>query len=340
MSSYKVNIVGASGYVGAELIRIVHGHPDFILGDLFANTKAGQSVSDLFPNTEVALGGVQLKSMDESTIDDCDVLFLALPHTQSQEVVNTLSNTDVLVVDMSADFRFEDPSIYEKWYDTKHLNPEKQTDFVYGLPEVHREKIRGAKFISAPGCYPTSAILACRPFINEGLLSGSSVIVDAASGVSGAGANPSDTTIFTNVDSNFKAYGLINHRHTPEMSKELGVEVLFTPHLLPMTRGIVSTCYIPTAVDISADDLKDIYSKYYGEEMFVHVVDEAPSTKAVSGTNNVLVSVFFDERTKHIVAISAIDNLVKGAAGQGVQAANIALGLEEDSGLNFMAVYP
>lgn len=337
---YSVNIVGASGYVGADLVRLVQGHPNFFLNNLFAHTKAGLQLGELFPNFQFEPEGVTLFSMGEVPIDECDIVFLALPHTQSQQVVLELTNADATVVDLSADFRFEDPQTFEQWYLTPHLNKEKQAAFVYGLPELHRDRLQGAKYIAAPGCYPTAAILAAKPFIDEGLLKGGSVIVDAASGVSGAGATPTETTIYSQVDSNFKAYGLIDHRHTPEMSKELGVEVLFTPHLVPMPRGILATVYIPCDKELSHIELNDIYTKKYADEPFVHVSDSPPQTKQVTGTNNAVVSAYYDSRTKHIVALCAIDNLVKGAAGQAVQAANISLGLDETAGLNAIALYP
>ncbi len=339
-TTYSVNIVGASGYVGADLVRLVLGHPNFALKNLFAFSKAGTDIGDIFPNFQFELEGKKLLSMDEAPIDDCDIVFLALPHTQSQQVVLELTNADATVVDLSADFRFEDTTTFEQWYLTPHLNPEKQAAFVYGLPELHRDRLRGAKYIAAPGCYPTAAILAAKPFIDEGLLQGDNIIVDAASGVSGAGAAPTDTTIFSQVDSNFKAYGLIDHRHTPEMTKELGVEVLFTPHLVPMPRGILATVYIACDKELTHEELNDIYSKKYTDEPFVHVSDTPPQTKQVAGTNNAIVSAYYDNRTKHIVALAAIDNLVKGAAGQAVQAANISLGLDETAGLTATALYP
>lgn len=336
----KVNIVGASGYVGAELIRLVHSHPLFVLNKLYAHTKAGQYVGDLFPNFEFVLPDTVLADTNDGEVSQCDILFLALPHTQSQAFVNELPENGPLVVDLSADFRFEDPSTYEQWYKTSHLAKNMQHLFEYGLVEFHREALRTSRYIAAPGCYPTAAILATKPLIDAGFNSGTSVIVDAASGVSGAGASPSDTTMYTNVESNFKAYGVINHRHTPEMAKELGVDVLFTPHLVPMTRGIVATCYIKCDRRVDENDLVDIYEKQYSTDPFISISQTPPTTKQVAGTNNAIVSAFYDERTQHIVAISAIDNLVKGAAGQAVQAANIALGFEETVGLTFTALYP
>lgn len=339
-TKYSVNIAGASGYVGADLIRLVLGHPNFELKNIFAFSKAGLEIGNLFPNLAHKLEGRKLLSKQDAPIDECDVLFLALPHTQSQQVVLELTNNDVTVVDLSADFRFENADVFETWYLTPHLNREKQADFVYGLPELHRERIASTKYIAAPGCYPTASILAVKPFIDEGLLSGNSIIVDAASGVSGAGAVASDATIFGQVDSNYKAYGVAGHRHTPEISKELGVEVLFTPHLVPMPRGILATCYIPCETKITHDELNSIYSKKYSDEPFVHVSDSPPQTKQVTGTNNCVVSAFYDEPTKHIIALSAIDNLVKGAGGQAIQATNISLGLDESSGLSAIALYP
>ncbi|HQZ14484.1 MAG TPA: N-acetyl-gamma-glutamyl-phosphate reductase [Acidimicrobiia bacterium] len=336
----SVNIVGASGYVGADLLRIVLGHPNFELKDIFAFSKANIEIGELFPNLQFLLPGKKLLSSEDAPIDNCDLLFLALPHTQSQEVMLNLKNENVRVVDLSADFRFEDTGIFETWYLTPHLNKEKQADFIYGLPEFHRESLRTAQYIASPGCYPTAAILGAKPFLDEGLLSGASIIVNGASGVSGAGATATDATIFSQVDGNFKAYGLIDHRHTPEMSKELGVEVLFTPHLVPMSRGILTTTYIPCETKLSHKDLNSIYAKKYDDEPFVFVSDAPPQTKQVTGTNNCIVSAFYDERTKHIVALSAIDNLVKGSAGQAIQAANISIDIGETTGLESIALYP
>ena len=337
---YRVNILGASGYVGADLVRLVLGHPNLELNNIFANTKAGRDIGELFPNFQFVLENKKLLSPGDASVEDCDVLFLALPHTQSQEVMLGLKNLDLRVVDLSADFRFDDTGVFETWYLTPHLNKEKQADFIYGLPELHRERLSSAKYIASPGCYPTAAILGAKPFIDQGLLLGDSIIVDAASGVSGAGATPSDVTIFSQVDSNFKAYGLIDHRHTPEMTKELGVQVLFTPHLVPMARGILSTIYIKTNTKLTRDDLLNILKKKYEEEPFVLVSETPPETKQVMGTNNCVVSAYYDERTHHIVALAAIDNLVKGSAGQAIQALNISLGIDETRGLESIALYP
>ncbi|MFN8015756.1 MAG: N-acetyl-gamma-glutamyl-phosphate reductase [Acidimicrobiia bacterium] len=336
----KVNIVGASGYVGGELVRLVLSHPEFELNNIFAFSKAGTNISSSFPNFAHLLEDKKFLSQNEADIDDADIVFLALPHTQSQQIVLGLKNNDATIVDLSADFRFEDTDTFETWYLTPHLNKDKQSDFIYGLPEYHRERIANTKYIAAPGCYPTASILGVKPFVDAGLLSADCVIVDAASGVSGAGVNPTETTIFGNVDSNYKAYGLIDHRHTPEIKKELGVEVLFTPHLLPMSRGILATSYIKCDKNISREDLNDIYKQQYGSEPFVHISDSPVQTKQVTGSNNCFVSAFYDQRTGYIVALSAIDNLIKGAAGQAIQCANISLGLDETLGLNSISLYP
>ncbi len=340
MTSYKVNIVGATGYVGGELVRLVLNHPNLELNRVYGNSKAGLKLSEIFSSLEFSLPETVVEEIDLNSVVDCDVLFLALPHTQSQNLVSQIDENDIVIVDLSADFRFEDTDTYEKWYNAEHVGKNLQEKFQYGLVEIYRNELVGHKRIAVPGCYPTSAILALNPLIKEGLSSDKTAIVDAASGVSGAGINPTQTNIFSNIDSNYSAYGLINHRHTPEMSKELGVEVLFTPHLLPISRGIVATCYLKTDQDISSNDLFDIYQKYYGDEVFVKASTQSPNVKQVVGTNNAIVSAFYDERTKNIIAISAIDNLLKGAAGQAVQAMNVSLELEESLGLSQIAIYP
>jgi N-acetyl-gamma-glutamyl-phosphate reductase len=248
-----------------------------------------------------------------------------------------------VIVDLAADFRLHDPSLYPIWYGEEHSVPSLLNEFVYGLPELHRHELHGARFIAAPGCYPTAAILALAPLIEAGAVATTGIVVDAASGVSGAGRAPKPNLHFGTVDEDFTAYGLLNHRHTAEMEQSLGAEVLFTPHLAPMVRGILATCYVrPTGEPgtLTTDDALGILHRRYQEEPFVVVTPGSPSTKATLGSNCAHVTVRVDPRTGWVVAIAAIDNLVKGASGQAVQCANLALGLPEETGLPIAGVYP
>jgi N-acetyl-gamma-glutamyl-phosphate reductase len=260
-----------------------------------------------------------------------------LPHGHSQKVAATILDKGIPFVDLGADFRLDDAATYERWYGHAHKAPELLSSFVYGIPELNRDAIRNSKAVAAAGCYATAAILALKPFVDSGLVDPASIIVDAASGVSGAGREAKEATGFSTVDGSFSAYGLLSHRHTAEMEMALGGTVLFTPHLAPMARGIIATCY---ATAVGPCDPLDALASAYASEPFVHVALEAPATKWVTGSNGVRLTARHDERTGRVLALSAIDNLGKGAAGQMVQCANLMLGLEETAGLTTMGVYP
>ena len=281
-----------------------------------------------------------LEAADPSIADGADVVFLALPHGASQDLVPHLMVASGLVVDLAADFRLKDPALYPRWYGEEHRHPELIAQAALGIPELFREDLRGARLIAAAGCYPTAAALALAPLVRGGLIEGSGIVVDAASGVSGAGRVPRANTHFNAVDEDFTAYGLLTHRHTPEIEQAVGAEVIFTPHLAPMNRGILATCYARSAVGGGDADPLAVLAEFYADERFVMVSARSPSTKATLGSNAAHLTARRDERTGWIVSIAAIDNLTKGAAGQALQCANIALGLDEATGLAATGLYP
>lgn len=332
----KAGVVGASGYAGVELLRLLAAHPHIDLVVATAGGAAGQRAAAHTPSLAAAYPRLVFEATDPASLTGLDVVFLALPHGESQRLVPQLDGP--LVVDLAADFRLKDPAAYPQWYGEAHGAPELLETFVYGLPELTRAELRGARRVAVPGCYPTAVALALAPF--TGALDGAAVIVDAASGVSGAGRATSDGLHFGAVDEDFRAYGLLTHRHTPEMEQVLGCSVLFTPHLAPMTRGILATCYARPGADLTTADSMAILHDAYDEEAFVVVSDDLPSTKSTSGSNCAHVHARVDERTGWLLVLCALDNLVKGAAGQAIQCANIALGLDEGVGLPTAGMYP
>ena len=332
----RTAILGASGYVGGELLRLLAAHPELRSTKMFGESKAGRSVAEVHPHLAHVYAG-SFEKFDPAELADVDLVFAALPHGHSQAIAPAILNSGIPFVDLGADFRLDDAATYERWYGHAHEAPALLGEFIYGIPELNRAAIRGSKAVAAAGCYATAAILALKPLVDSGLVNPKSLIVDAASGVSGAGREAKEATGFSTVDGSFAAYGLINHRHTVEMEMALGATVLFTPHLVPMTRGILATCYGEAT---GAADPLDALQVAYANEPFVHVTDASPATKWVSGSNGVQVTARLDERTGRVLAISAIDNLGKGAAGQMVQCANLMLGLEETAGLTACGVYP
>jgi len=277
---------------------------------------------------------------DPEALDGLDLVFCALPHGESQRLVPSIVGRVGAIVDLAADFRLHDPSLYPAWYGEVHAAPELLAEFAYGLPELYRPELEGVHLVAAPGCYPTAAALALTPLVRAGAVDTSGIVVDAASGVSGAGRAPSERLHFGSVDEDFTAYGLLHHRHTPEMEQAIGAQVLFTPHLAPMVRGILATCYARPVRDLSTADAMGILRDSYENEPFVVVTDEPPSTKATSGSNCAFVTARVDERTGWVLALCALDNLVKGASGQAVQCANLVLGLPETTGLPLAGLYP
>ena len=332
----RTAILGASGYVGGELLRLIAAHPALVPVKLFGESKAGQQLGTVHPHLAAAYPDAVIEKFD-GTLADVDVVFAALPHGHSQLLAGAVLDKATPFVDLGADFRLDDAATYERWYGHAHEAPELLRRFVYGIPELNRAAIRGAKNVAAAGCYATAAILALKPLVDAGVVKPESLIVDAASGVSGAGREAKESTGFSTVDGSFSAYGLLNHRHTAEMEMALGATVLFTPHLVPMTRGILATCYGEATGP--CDPLGTLRQAYAGEP-FVHVTDQPPATKWLTGSNGAQLTARYDERTGRVLALAAIDNLGKGAAGQMIQCANLMLGVEETAGLTTTGVYP
>jgi N-acetyl-gamma-glutamyl-phosphate reductase len=331
----RTAILGASGFVGAELLRLCASHPDFQAVRLFGDSQAGLPLEAVHPHLALAYPGANVEAFTPGALDDVDLVFAALPHGKSQEVAQDIIDRGIAFVDLGADFRLADAASYERWYKEPHAAPEILGRFVYGIPELHRDAIAASRTVAAAGCYPTSAILALRPLLS--LIDPDTITVDAASGVTGAGRALKEETHFSTVDENFSAYGLLSHRHTAEMEMELGGRVLFTPHLAPMNRGILATCYAQAKGP--CDPLQALRDAY-ADEPFVHVSERPPSTKWALGSNAVHLTARYDERTGRVLAIAALDNLVKGAAGQMIQCANLMLGLDETAGLAVAGVYP
>jgi N-acetyl-gamma-glutamyl-phosphate reductase len=343
-SSKQVGVFGASGYVGAELLRLLSAHPVFRVVLATADTQAGGRVDNLYPSLAAAYPDLALASTDPAAADGLDVVFLALPHGASQDLVPELRKRVGTIVDLAADFRLRDPALYPEWYGSAHRCPDLLAEAVTGIPELFGSGLPGAALIAAAGCYPTAAALALAPLVRAGVVESAGIVVDAASGVSGAGRAPKPHTHFNAVDEDFTAYGLLDHRHTPEIEQAIGGQVLFTPHLAPMNRGILATCYARSATTGAGrpgacNPLREL-DRFYAGAPFVVVADRPPSTKATLGSNCAHVTARYDDRTGWVLAIAAIDNLTKGAAGQAIQCANLALGLQEITGLPLVGVYP
>ncbi len=343
----KVGVLGASGYAGAELLRLCASHPDLEVAVATGDSQAGTPVSALYPSLAAAYGDVTFEAWTPGLVDGLDLVFCALPHGASQDVVPGLLDAGIPhVVDLGADFRLRDPALYPQWYGQEHSAPSMLSDAVYGLPELFREYLAGARLIAAPGCWVTAATLALAPLLRAGLIEPTGIIVDAASGVSGAGRPPKANTTFCAVDEDFSAYGLLDHRHTPEIEQNLSAvagtpaQVLFTPHLAPMNRGILATCYARPTGAITTGEARAALRHMYEEEPFVLVLDDPPSTKATLGSNTAHVTAYADDRTGWVISLASLDNLVKGAAGQAIQCANLALALPETSGLPQLGLYP
>ena len=306
------------------------------------DSQAGSLASSLYPSLAAAYPTLVLEEFDLARAGECDVVFLALPHEASLALVPQLVDRVRLVVDLSAAYRLKDADAYPQWYGFTHDQPELLREAVYGLPELYRDALRDTRLIATPGCYVTAASMAIAPLVRAGIIESTRVIVDAASGVSGAGRAPKPNTTFCAVDEDIVAYGLLDHRHTPEIEQVSGARVLFTPHLVPMNRGILATCYATPAsgADLTSQSVLAVLAKAYAGEPFVVVRPSPPSTKATMGTNSVHLSARYDERTNTVIVLSALDNLTKGAAGGAVQATNVALGFPETDGLSRVGLYP
>ena len=342
MNTKSVAVLGASGYPGAELLRLLALHPGFEVVAATAHSQEGRFIADLYPSLAPAYPKLVLGATDVAAADGADLVFCALPHGASQALVPDLLAKVGHVVDLAADFRLSDPSLYPAWYGEEHTCPELLAEAVYGLPELMGEargSLMGARLVAVPGCYVTAAALALAPLVRGGLVERRGIVVDAASGVSGAGNKLVPETQFCAVEEDFKAYGLVRHRHTPEMEQVIGAQLLFTPHLAPMNRGILATCYAPPALGSAEDPLEALVAAYAGEP-FVVVSGRSPSTKATLAPNTAHLTARRDARTGWVISICALDNLVKGASGQAVQCANAVLGWPETLGLPAVGVAP
>jgi N-acetyl-gamma-glutamyl-phosphate reductase len=340
VAATKIGIIGASGFTGAELLRLCASHPDVEVVLATGDTQAGTAVAALYPSLAAAYPDLVFSPYDPADVSGLDLAFCALPHGSTQAVVAEILGKVPRIVDLSADFRLKDPDLYPQWYGDAHHHPELLKEAVYGLPEFFRTEIAGARLVAAPGCYVTAAALALRPLVRGGIVEASGVIVDAASGVSGAGRSLKPETAFCTVDEDMHAYGLLTHRHTPEIEQATGAQVLFTPHLAPMNRGILATCYARPAQPTTTDEVMAALHAAYADEPFVVVSERSPSTKATLGSNSAHITARVDPRTHWVVVIAALDNLVKGASGQALQCANLLLGRPETTGLPMVGVYP
>jgi len=344
----KVAVVGASGYTGVELLRLLHCHPEVAVTCITSEQSAGKPVAEVFPTLRNRYAQVLENLEPVRVAERADLIFTALPHKAAMEVVPTFLKLGKRVVDLSADYRLTDAATYEQWYEP-HLNPHLLQKAVYGLPELRRAKIAAAKLVGNPGCYPTSIILGLMPLLKKGMIDLSTIIADAKSGVSGAGRGAKVENLFCEVNDGFKAYGVGGvHRHIPEIEQELSllagetVCISFTPHLVPMDRGILATIYAQLCGSTTAADLLALYTETYAGEPFVRVLPSGmfPSTAHVCGSNFCDIGVTVDQRTGRVIIVSAIDNLVKGAAGQAVQNMNLMCGFPEALGLEGLALFP
>ncbi len=343
------SIIGATGYTGGELVRLLLNHSKIELGYLTSESYAGKKVSDVHPSLTGLVDQSYVALDMNKIIDESDVIFAALPHGASNQIISKIYsiNENVNLIDLSGDFRFDDLSVYEEWYKIKHTDPELNKKAVFGLPELYKEKIKKAKLIANPGCYPTSAILGSAPLLKNKLVK-NDVIADSKSGVSGAGKKLTDNTHFPEANENFSAYGIATHRHSPEIQQEMEklfankVNLSFTPHLVPINRGILTTTYMTFNQFMETKDVISLYREFYKDCPFVRVLGEGkfPQTKAVAGSNYCDIGIKSDKRTGRVIAVSAIDNLVKGASGQAVQNMNLMMGFDEKDGLKVVPLYP
>ena len=336
----KAAVLGATGYAGIELVRLLTNHPNVSIEILGSQSFAGQKISDVYQNLRHILEK-ECEELDLDRAAKCDVAFTALPHGASKTVIPSLLDRGLKVIDLSGDYRYDDAAVYEEWYGEKHSSPELLKESVYGLPELHREKIKKARLIGNPGCYTTCSILGAAPLLAGKIAETKNIIVDAKSGVTGAGRGLSLQNHFCECTETTKAYKVTNHRHTSEIEQELSniagepIIISFTPHLIPQKRGILSTIYVNLNRPSSAEELVEMYKEFYRDEFFVRVkeVCELPETKHVAGSNFVDIGVCYDKRLQRAVVVSALDNIVKGAAGQAVQNMNLMFGLDEKTAL-------
>ena len=344
----KAGVIGATGYGGSELMRLLLAHPEVEVKTVTSKSYTGMEFSEVYENFR-HIGDMSLEELDMDNIaKDCDVVFLALPHGVAAKTISAKTLRETKIIDFGADFRLKSYDIYEKWYGLKHEGRELLKKAVYGLCELNRDEIKNASLIANPGCYTTCGIMALAPLVASGAIDIKSIIIDAKSGVSGAGRALSLGSMFCECNENIKAYKIASHRHTPEIEEQLSrlckneIVISFTPHLIPMNRGILSTCYASLAQNLSYKDIYEIYSKFYKDEYFVRLTRNGvfPETKWVKGSNFIDIGFAVDERTGRVIVVSAIDNLLKGAAGQAVQNMNIMFGLDEKTGFSYVPPFP
>jgi N-acetyl-gamma-glutamyl-phosphate reductase len=346
MTKLRIGVIGASGYTGADLIRLAAAHPNIEIGPLVAGSHAGQSLAEVFPH----LGRIDapvLTRAEETDWRGCDAVFSGLPHGAAQDIIKALP-CDLRVIDMSADFRLRDPAVYAQWYGRAHEAQDLLSDAVYGLTEFYGDEIAEARLVACPGCYPTAALLALLPLVRDGLIEADDIVIDAKSGISGAGRALKQNTLFAEAGEGLSPYAIGAHRHGPEIDQEISraagrdVVTSFTPHLVPMSRGELVTCHVRLTAGASAADLRSSLDARYRAAAFAHLLPEgrAPATQHVRGSNHFIVNVFADRLAGRAIVIGALDNLVKGSAGQALQNFNLMLGLPETTGLEQQPLFP
>jgi N-acetyl-gamma-glutamyl-phosphate reductase len=348
MKKVRVAVIGANGYTGGEMVRLLAAHPAVEITMLTSRQFKGKNINEVFPSIRGILDMLLTEFEAGAVAECCDVAFLAIPHTQAMPIVSSLAERGVRVVDYSADFRLKKPQVYEQWYKTPHTEPALLEKSVYGLPELHGEQVRNAEIVALPGCYPTAALLALAPAVKHNLIDFDRIVINSLSGVSGAGQNPSQQTHYPEIADNLRAYGITSHRHTPEIEQELSwlggkeIRVLFTPHLVPANRGILSTITAPAKSDMPVGQLVKLYEEFYENAPFVRVNPPQmyPEIRFVRGSNYCDIGLAYDARTRSVIMVSALDNLCKGAAGQAVQCLNVMFGMAEESGLRFGGLTP
>ena len=341
----KVGIIGATGYAGSELVRLITQHPKAELVTMTSQSYAGQEYKEVYSNYSHLDYVCEEEHIEEMA--ECDVIFLALPHGVASKKINADILSKTKIIDLGADFRIQDVDVYEKWY-TTHYSKDILPEAVYGLCEINRDKIKGKRIVANPGCYTSCSILSLYPLVKEGMIDLSSIIIDAKSGATGAGRGLSLGNHYCELNESVKAYKVASHRHTPEIEEQLSIAagqdivLNFTPHLIPMDRGILATCYATLNKKYTYDDIRKAYEKYYGNEHFIRLTKEGvfPETKWVKGSNFVDIGFTVDERTNRVIVIGALDNLFKGAAGQAVQNMNIIMGIEETTGIDYVPIFP
>ena len=342
----KVGIIGATGYAGSELVRLITQHPKAELVTMTSQSYAGQEYKEVYSNYS-HLDYVCEEEHIEEMAEKCDVIFLALPHGVASKKINADILSKTKIIDLGADFRIQYVDVYEKWY-TTHYSKDILPEAVYGLCEINRDKIKGKRIVANPGCYTSCSILSLYPLVKEGMIDLSSIIIDAKSGATGAGRGLSLGNHYCELNESVKAYKVASHRHTPEIEEQLSIAagqdivLNFTPHLIPMDRGILATCYATLNKKYTYDDIRKAYEKHYGNEHFIRLTKEGvfPETKWVKGSNFVDIGFTVDERTNRVIVIGALDNLFKGAAGQAVQNMNIIMGIEETTGIDYVPIFP